>query len=266
MGLAQGVALRELIRDACDALRDIEAFRIKQPWWLPFSLFRRMAAARSRRSLAPAVATTCPSASQRLLWIAHGAGVGEDLLWLIQAMEGLLASVDGNTDIPPPGGCSAVAIRGSMSSLGEAVIAHNFDYLALAQPFYIVRESRPNGGYRSIEFTAAPLVGAIDGVNELGLAVTYNYAQTVDEGRSGPTISMRLSEALARFGAVTDVIEWLTRQSRWGNGLLMLADRNDNLPTGQTVARRGGPFSATGTFPVAIKRAVMCVVLAAYLG
>jgi hypothetical protein len=229
MGLAQGGALPEKIRGAYDALRDIEAFRIKQPWWLPFSLFRRKAAASSRRSLAPAVAAGCPSASQRLLGIAHGARVGEDSLWLIQAMEGLLASVDGNTDILPPGGCSAVAIRGRMSSLGEPVIAHNFDYLPLVQPFYIVRESGPNEGYRSIEFTAAPLAGAIDGVNELGLAVTYNYAQTVDKDQARPTISMRLSEVLARFGTVTGAIEWLTCQPCWGSGLLMLADRRGDI-------------------------------------
>ncbi len=229
MGIAQGLAFRDQIRAVYGTLRDIEAFRSQNPWWLPFWLFRRLAAAKSHRSVAPAVAMVSPGASQRLRGIARGARFREDSLWLIQAMEGLLASVEGITDASPPGGCSAVAIGGSMSSVGEPVIAHNFDYLPIVQPYYIVRESCPNPGFRSLEFTAAPLVGAIDGVNERGLAVTYNYAQTVDAGRIGPTISMRISEVLARCETVPGAVEWLTNQPRWGSGLLMLADRHGDL-------------------------------------
>ncbi len=229
MGIAQGVVLSDQIRAVYDALRDIEAFRLQKPWWLPFPVFRRLAATKSRRSIAPAVTVASPGASQRLRGIALGARFSEDSLWLLQAMEGLLGSVDGITDVPPPGGCSAVAICGSMSSVGEPVIAHNFDYLPIVQPFYILRESSPHAGFRSIEFTAAPLVGAIDGVNERGLAVTYNYAHTVDPGRIEPTVSMRISEVLARCETVSGAVEWLTCQPRWGGGLLMLADRHGDL-------------------------------------
>lgn len=229
MGMAQGLALGDQIRAVYETLRDIEGFRLQNPWWLPFCLFRRMAAVKSGRSVAPAVTVASPGASQRLRGIALGARFREDSLWLIQAMEGLLASVDGITDVPPPGGCSAVAIRGSMSSVGEPVIAHNFDYLPIVQPYYIVRESCPNPGFRSLEFTAAPLVGGIDGVNERGLAVTYNYAQTVDPGSTGPTVSMRISEVLAGCETVAHAVEWLTTRPRWGGGLLMLADRHGDL-------------------------------------
>ena len=116
-----------------------------------------------------------------------------------------------------------------MSETGEPVIAHNFDYLPLVQPHYIIRESRPRHGYRSLEFTIAPLAGAIDGVNEKGLAVTYNYAYTIDDDRPGPTLSMLISEVLARFERVTDALEWLTSQQRWGSGLLMFADRQGDI-------------------------------------
>ena len=229
MGLAQGVALKHNIHATYDALQGIEAFRMKQPWYLPFPLFRRIAAKRAHRGVMPAVEAACPSARQRLLGISRGSGLKESGLWLIHALEGLLASVRGNTDIPPPAGCSAVAIRRGMSQTGEPVIAHNFDYLPLVQPHYMIRESRPRQGYRCLEFTVAPLAGAIDGVNEKGLAVTYNYASTIDDDRPGPTLSMLISEVLARFERVTDALEWLTSQQRWGSGLLMFADRQGDI-------------------------------------
>ena len=229
MGFAQGKALKPHIHGTYDALRDMEAFRLKQPWYLPFPLFRRIAAKRAHEGVMPAVEAAFPSARQRLLGISRGSGLQESQLWLIHAMEGFLASVRENTDIPPPTGCSAVAIRGGMSQTGEPVIAHNFDYLPLVQPHYMIRESRPRQGYRSLEFTVAPLVGAIDGVNEKGLAVTYNYAATIDDDKPGPTLSMLISEVLARFERVTDAIEWLTSQQRWGSGLLMFANRHGDI-------------------------------------
>ena len=229
MGLAHGRALRPNIHATYDMLQDLEAFRMKQPWYLPFPLFRRIAAKRAHHGVMPAVEAACPSARQRLVGISRGSGLKESGLWLLNAMEGLLASVRENTDIPAPGGCSAVAIRGGMSQTGEPVIAHNFDYLPLVQPYYMIRESRPKQGYRSLEFTVAPLAGAIDGVNEKGLAVTYNYAYTIDDARPGPTLSMLIAEVLARFERVSDALEWLKSQQRWGSGLLMFADRQGDI-------------------------------------
>jgi hypothetical protein len=225
----QGESLTAKIRACYEVLQDLEAFRLKQPWWLPFSWFRRLAARKARQVVAPAIAAFCPDAGQRLLGIAAGSSVREDSLWLIHAMEGLLANVKDNTAIPPPCGCSALCLRSGMSAGGEPIIAHNFDYVAVVKPFFAIRESRPSRGYRSIEFTVAPLAGTLDGVNEHGLAVTYNYGQTVDEVKPMPTISMRLSELLARFQTVPEALDWLANSSRWGSGLLMLADRQGKM-------------------------------------
>src|SRR5205809_200922 len=77
--------------------------------------------------------------------------------------------------VPCPGACSAIAVRGACSRTGEPIIARNFDYLPMVQPFYCLRDSRPGGGHRSLDFTVAPIAGAIDGMNEHGLTITYNY-------------------------------------------------------------------------------------------
>ena len=75
------------------------------------------------------------------------------------------------------------------------MVARNFDYLPLIQPYYLIRESRPQGRLRALEFTTAPLAGAVDGMNEAGLCITYNYGFTTDEPtRPAAPISMAISE------------------------------------------------------------------------
>ena len=107
---------------------------------------------------------------------------------------------------------------------------HNFDYLPIVQPFYSLRESRPTGGMRSLEFITAPMAGTIDGVNEAGLCITYNYAFTIDRpDRPAGMISMVISEALARCRTVSEAADWITSRPRWGGGLLMLADPSGDI-------------------------------------
>jgi hypothetical protein len=229
MGVTQGQSLSHAIRSTYEVLRELEAFRLKQPCWLPFSWFRRLAARKAHRSVAPVIQAAAPALYQRVQGIAHGSGLDQSSLWLIHALEGFLANLRDIADIPPPCGCSALAIRGPLSATGEPIIAHNFDYLALIQPYYTIRESRPSGGFRSLEFTAAPLAGTVDGINEHGLAVTYNYGATIDQETIAPTISMRISEVLARFRTVPEAVDWLMHCPRWGSGLLMLADQQGAL-------------------------------------
>jgi hypothetical protein len=224
MGLAQGDGQRARIFAARAALEELESFRLEQPWWLPFRAFRRVAEWKAERILASPLAQQYPQSSARLLAIAEGANVRPGTIYLLNAIESLLSAVRGHVIVPPPGACSAVAVRGGRSSTGEPIIAKNFDYLPLVQPFYMLRESRPESGHRSIEFTVAPLAGTVDGINETGLCICNNYAFTVDTAAPTATISMVIGEALERCSTVSEAADWIGAQPRWGAGLLMLAD------------------------------------------
>ncbi len=229
MGLAQGRALRQQIAGVRQCLRDLKAFRLEQPWWLPYPLFLWLAEARSEKALAPALRRDAPSMLARLQGIADGSGLPLRSLCLVNAMEALLSSVQGRTITPPLGGCSAVAVRGGHSETGEPMVAKNFDYMPLVQPFYILRECRPRGGFRSLEFAVAPQAGAVDGVNEKGLCVTLNYAFATDAGSPAPLITMVIAEALAQCVSVNEAADFVMRQPRWGAGILMLADATGDL-------------------------------------
>lgn len=229
MGVAQGIAMKDRLHEARDQmLRKAEAFRLRQPRWMPFLGFRWLAEKKVSSLMDGVLERDFPRMRERLEGIAKGAGLKPQSILLFNAMEPLLASVGGCTACP--GACSAVALRGRRTRTGEPIIARNFDYISLAQPYYTIRRSHPKGRMQSIEFTSAPLTGAIDGMNEAGLCITYDYAFTMDtpEKFSGP-ISMLVCEALEQCSTVSEAAAWMAAQPRWGGAILMLADATGDI-------------------------------------
>ena len=230
LGQQQGSDLAEEISAGLKTLARLEAFRIRQPRRLPYGLFRWLSGRRASRHLLPALQRHDPSSLDRLEGLAEGAGLGLDSLALMNSLEPLLSSIADSTAVSPPlGGCFAVGVTGDRSAGGEPVIARNFDYLPLIQPFYTVRDSRPFDRARSLEFTVAPLAGAIDGINEHGLAITYNYAFATDVPQAAPPLSMRIAEALGTCRTVNEAAELFSSRPRWGTGMLMLADTTGDV-------------------------------------
>jgi predicted choloylglycine hydrolase len=231
MGVAQGEALRERIQRGRRELNQLEVFRNERPWWLPYKAFLRFAEHKVSMMVAPGVSRKYPEMHERLKGIAQGAQVSLRTLYLLNGFESLMASVEGRFYIQAAlGGCSAVAVRGSKAADGQPAIARNFDYLHVVVPFYTFRESRPKNGLRALEFTTAPTAGTIDGMNEAGLCITYNYALSLDRpAKHSGLISMAISEALAKFKVVSEAAEWIASRPRWGGGLLMLVDATGDI-------------------------------------
>jgi hypothetical protein len=223
-GRVQGEALRESIRGCAEAVYELEAFRLQKPWWLPLALFVWIAEAKAMRAVQAAVQHDLPGAWERLQGISEASGVPLRRVALVNALEPVLSDLSGTVITGAEAACSAVAVGPQRTGGRGAIVAHNFDYLPLVQPFYALRDERPTGGLRSLQFIASPQVGTIDGLNEAGLAVTYNYAFTTDLGSPAPTLSMRLAEVLASCRTVAAAVEYLTTLPRWGSGLIMLGD------------------------------------------
>lgn len=240
MGLAQGSQLQEKIVGAHRILPDLEAFRLEQPRWLPFPIFLKFAERKAERNFAAALRQSNPEMLARLKGIAEGCGLSVGSLSLMNAMEAFLGSVEGRTVPLPMGACSSLAVRGAGSRTGEPVIARNFDYPLVFQPFYMLRESRPRDGFRSLDFAVAPQAGTVDGVNEKGLAITLDYAFVTDPGTPNPLISMLIADALASCASVTEAIRQITAKPRWGGGLLMLADAAGDIAAVELSNTRAG--------------------------
>ena len=240
MGLTQGTALRERIREAHESLRKLEALRLEQPWWLPYPLFLNLAERKSEKALVPALRQSNPAMLARMQGIAEGAGLPLRSLCLMNAMEAFIGSVGERAVVPPLGACSALAVRGARSRTGEPIIARNFDYPTLFQPFFMLRESRPRDGFRSLDFAVAPQAGTVDGVNEKGLAITINYAFVTDSAPPNPLITMLIADALASCATVTEAVRRIAATPHWGAGMLMLADASGDLASVELSNTRAG--------------------------
>lgn len=240
MGLTQGARLREKILGTRQSLRRFEALRLEQPWWLPYPIFLWLAERKTERPFVEALRRLNPAMLTRLEGIAEGSSLALGSLCLMNAMEAFIGSVRGRTVIPPPGACTSLAVRGACSSTGDPVIARNFDYPPLFQPFYVLRENRPRGGFRSLDFAVAPQAGTVDGVNEHGLAITLDYAFVTDSGAPNPLVTMLIADALASCATVTEAARRLTASPRWGAGLRMLADAAGDLAAVELSNTRSG--------------------------
>lgn len=224
MGLAQGTALRERIQEGLAILPEMEAFQLLRPRWLPMRLFQSLAEAKAQRHLRHALLGDDKSNAERLAGIADGAGVSRRRIGLLNVLESVLSDLRGSSAVPTTAACSAMAVTPDASQPGETIVTHNFDYLPQVQPLYSLRESRPAGKLRSLDFTAAPLCGTVDGINEKGLCITNNYAYVIDTKRPGPTISMLIADALAHCTTVDAAVDRIGGRTRAGGGMLMLAD------------------------------------------
>jgi hypothetical protein len=166
--------------------------------------------------------------AEQLTGMAEGAGVSLNAMYLFQALESAMTALDiccaPPTAAPTFAACTAVAVRGRRSATGRPFVAHNFDNVDDVKPLYVLRERHGAGQFRSLEFTIAPLAGAVDGMNEAGLCITYNYGFTTCPGPPAPSVSMLISSALGHCSTVREAISHIANAPRCGGALLMLVD------------------------------------------
>lgn len=230
MGRCQGEQLADQVRGSQTLLDDLEAFRLAKPFGLPCFAYRWLARRKAASVWRNPLGARAPEMDARVRGIADAAGAHLAELQLLNLMEPILSDLrDFMRTGPIGGGCSAVALRGSAVDGGQPVLVRNFDYLPSVQPFYVLRELRPTSGYRALEFTVAPLAGAVDGINEKGLAIANNYAYVTDDGNPAATLTMVTSMVLAECATVAEAEAFLSSQKIWGGGILMLADASGDI-------------------------------------
>jgi hypothetical protein len=237
VGQQLGEELRERIIEARESLATLDGFRCLQPWWLPYPAYLYWAEYQAWRMLEQPVKEVFPAVADQIEGMAEGAGLNLSSLYLFQAMESLMTALDlccespdgCDAATPSMAACTAVALRGRRSATGRPIVAHNFDNVDATQDFYVLRQRHGAGQYRTLEFTMAPLSGAVDGVNEKGLCITYNYGFTAGPGTPAPSVSMAVSEALGKCATVREAVSAISASPRCGGALLMLADAEGDV-------------------------------------
>ncbi|MGH0033581.1 MAG: hypothetical protein ACQGVK_00995 [Myxococcota bacterium] len=90
---------------------------------------------------------------------------------------------------------------------------------------WLLRRSRPEVGFVSVEATLPWLVGAVGGLNEWGLAAA------LAPGDAPAVPSLLVQEVLQRFRDLPSALDWCAKRPGAGDGALLLADAAGGLAT-----------------------------------
>jgi hypothetical protein len=223
MGRQQGEALRHAIADSRKTFLSLERFQLLRPRWVPMPMFEFMTRQKARTLVEPPMRQHYPSQALYFDGLARGSGLGLGHLLLLASAELLLSKIE-YTAAPVPGACSAAAVR-----TPEGLVLHkNFDYPEAIRPYYLIRGCAPDQGYSTLEMTVAPLAGSVDGVNERGLAVIYDYAFCTDRVLHAVPLTIVLNEMLRTCTTVNEALDFLSKRPRAGGALLMIADATES--------------------------------------
>lgn len=196
MGIAQGRALGEIVREAV-ARAGLTTRRSRWP-----SLRAVVSGPLRGRGAGRELFRHFAHQAERLEGLAQAANLPLDSLLELQ----LRLAGDGAGDV------------GGIGGIGEAG--------------WIVRESRPVVGFRSLELTLPWLVPAVAGVNEAGLAVIgrlpgagSDSATRTGARRDGDAPALLLvQDCLARFEHLAGALDWCRKRPVEGDEVLLLGD------------------------------------------
>ncbi len=224
MGYQQGLQAREAILLLAESLPQCESVKAEKPFYMPIRAFLYMLANRAAREFLPDLGNHYPNQRKRLEGLARGSQLEEEFFCLMMSLEIMRTRYDYTI-----GGCTSAAIAAERCTQGEPVLIKNLDLPAEFQPSYITRLSQPSSGFRSIEVTNAANLGCYDGVNERGLAVSYNYAFGTDLPKAMAPVSLLVQEILESCSSVEEAVGMARDSKRAGGALLLLLDADGNM-------------------------------------
>jgi hypothetical protein len=129
-----------------------------------------------------------------------------------------LSILAGNPRTALPGDALVVAAASAITDCG-GLLARAFPVDA------IVRRSRPESGFRSVELTQPWRIAPLAGVNEAGLAVAcVSSSGQVAGSRYAVPATLLAQDCLRRFDSLDGAIDWLLVRPGGGKSVLVLAD------------------------------------------
>ena len=206
IGRAQGSACRKALRSDFEAL----------PLWTRSAL--RIGRTDSHSDhVARDVRRYFPHQAETLEGMARAAGVPP--AWLRRTLAHTLAT-------RPSHWAGAVA---AVAAHAESGVAPTSSYLAARlTPAVLVRRSRPEGCFRSIEVTLPWFSSALGGVNEAGLAVGCIPGGWEMGPCAAPAVLL-VAECLERIAGIDAALDWCMGRPSGGRATLLFGDESGEI-------------------------------------
>ena len=218
IGFQQGQSNREAIQKGLEVIFNLDLVKRSKPKLVTKSLFVMLAKRRADKLLRKDLFSLHPKHAERIRGIAEGAEVDVSSVLFIQMLELVIA------------GCTSLGFLPTATSTGETILAKNFDYANFVEPYNLVCETQPSKGYKTLCCRFVSLSGALDAMNEHGLAMTYNLARSTDKPQCNVPTSVILQEMLETCKNTQEGVDFLTKAKTGGHdGIIALADAADNI-------------------------------------
>lgn len=226
MGYQQGLQMREAIQHLFGNFQHAEAFRAEKALLLPTKLSLSLTTRRAVGDMLEDVVENYGFQKACMEGIAKGANVDESLLFL--ALDSELVMTHANYRL---GACTAAAVNGDRSAIGETIIIKNFDYPEFFQPYYVTRCCQSSETNSTLDVTLAPMAGCHDGINEHGLCISYNLGYGTDMAKANVPINLLVQHVLETCATTREAIDSLCSGKRSGGGILLVADASGDTVT-----------------------------------
>ena len=223
-GFSQGQAAAKQIGLCFNAFFQSETFDLLRRRWLPASWARNAALRQARRMFAPGIRRHLPEVWSQLQGLSAGAGLDLDYFIFICAADLLLAQVNYQL-----GACSTLMIPPRFSSTEEPMMIKNFDYPYFLKSFNLVRKSTPESGLSSVDMTLAPCVGAHTGMNEAGVALTYNNGYSCEGASHRIPVSLKIQQALQNCESAAEVVHFFEKGEQEGGAIVGVQDTRGDM-------------------------------------
>jgi hypothetical protein len=223
MGLAQGAAMRPAIRAEAQRLGlSLRRSRIPTLRGLTIGSLRGVGAGRE-------LVRHFAHQAERIEGVAEGAGLPLDTVLDLHLR--MRAGGDEGGLLARRATLRARTVGGG-GGRKDALLERTLPRPQGDESGWLVRESRPAVGFRSIEITLPWLVTAVAGVNEGGLAVVGGPLLWARPGRDGnPSSLLLVQECLQRFEDLDGAIGWCTKRPVEGEESLVIADATGAVAT-----------------------------------
>jgi hypothetical protein len=214
MGLSQGRQCREAVRARAQRA-GLSTLRSPLPSLYPFTAGPVLG-----RSTGREIVRHYTHLSERIDGLARAARIPVDSLVQLH--------IDATAEGERSGalGVSTVAVAGNeLGPDGAALLARGLPGHPGAGSQWIVRRSRPEVGFGSVEVTLPWLVSAVAGVNEAGLAASLVVGSTrARSTENAPPFLLMVQECLQRFEDLPAATDWCLNRPASGPAVLLLAD------------------------------------------
>lgn len=218
-GFMQGEATRKQIGLCFNSFFQSEAFELLRPRWMPASWARSAALKHARKQFGPSIKRHLPEAWAQLQGLAAGSGYDLDFFILISAAELLLTRASYQL-----GACSTLMIPPRFSATEEPMLIKNFDFPYFLKSFNLVRKTVPDQGQSSVDVTLAPSIGAHTGMNEAGVALTFNYGFGQPQASHRLPVALKVQQALQSCESAAEVVRYFAAGEQEGCAILGVQD------------------------------------------